>query len=446
MMQTMALTAPTSALPEPDQSYRPAFMAAMVTILSLVAATVGWGMFARLDSALVTQGVLFTESQRKSIQNLEGGLLDQLLVSVGDRVTKGQIVARLDATQINETLHQLTVERLALVQDMWRLTQEAAGAATLDPARAPPAESGEPAALRQLHIDAQVQQFLARKAALDAQLAELSRQIASLQAQIVADEAAGRAADRQIALWQQERDLTADLVDKGATPRQRLLELDRTLAALTGTAEQSRGLVAAAGQDIARAEAHGDTLLQTRQAEIAARLTEDQRQIEDLTSRIRAARDVLERHAMRAPQDGVIVNITTVTPGAVVAPGASLMELVPDGDRLMVLTRLPPDAIESVQPGHAARIRLTAYRRALAPVVAGQVTYVSADLLQDPRDGAVYYEVRVSLDPAELAAHSDLSLVAGMPAEVTIPIAERRAGDYFLEPLLRHVRNAFNEE
>jgi HlyD family secretion protein len=435
-----------NVLDEPEQSYRPAFLAALVTILSLVAAAGGWGMFARLDSALVTQGVLFTESQRKSIQNLEGGLLEGLLVSVGDRVTKGQVVALLDATQARETLYQLAVARLALVQDMWRLTTEAQGAQVLDPATAPPADTGEPQALRDRHVAAQVQQFLARKRSIDGQLDQLARQIAGLEAQIKANEAAARAAERQIALWQQERDLTVSLVEKGATPRQRLLELDRTLAALTGTAEQSRELILAARQDIERAVANGETLVQARQAEIAAQLTEHQRQIEDLTSRIRAAEDVLDRHAMRAPQDGVIVNITTVTPGAVVGSGTALMELVPDADRLMVLTRLPPDAIESVQPGHAARIRLTAYRRAMAPVVAGTVAYVSADLLTDPRDGAAYYEVRVSLDPADLAAQGDLSLVPGMPAEVTIPIAERRAGDYFLEPLMRHLRNAFNEE
>ena len=94
-------------------SYRSALIAALVTIASLVLVGIGWGMFAKLDSAVVTQGVLFAESERKSIENLEGGILESLRVQPGDRVTKGQILAVLDATQIRESRTQLEVDRLS---------------------------------------------------------------------------------------------------------------------------------------------------------------------------------------------------------------------------------------------------------------------------------------------------------------------------------------------
>ena len=76
------------------------------------------------------------------------------------------------------------------------------------------------------------------------------------------------------------------------------------------------------------------------------------------------------------------------------------MEIVPDGDRLVVETRLPPDAIDTVHVGRPAQVRLTAYKRAKAPTIDGEVIYVSADLLEDERDGSTYFEARVSLDPA----------------------------------------------
>ena len=79
-------------------------------------------------------------------------------------------------------------------------------------------------------------------------------------------------------------------------------------------------------------------------------------------------------------------------------------------------------------------------------MIDGEVSYVSADLLTDPKDGSNYFEARVTLDAEEVASLQDAELVPGMPVEVSIRIGERRAGEYLLEPLLRHVRKAFREE
>ena len=122
------------------------------------------------------------------------------------------------------------------------------------------------------------------------------------------------------------------------------------------------------------------------------------------------------------------------------------MDIVPDGDPLVVETRLPPEAIDTVHVGRKAQVRLTAYPRANAPVLDGEVTYVSADLLEDARDGSAYFDARVSLDRAALAARPDVTLTSGMPVEVAIQTGERRAGDYFLEPIVRRFGRAMREE
>jgi HlyD family secretion protein len=204
--------------------------------------------------------------------------------------------------------------------------------------------------------------------------------------------------------------------------------------------------MAAAREEIARTEVEIQTLEQQRLVEIGERLGEDRRQLESLSSQIRAAEDLLERSRLRAPQAGLVVEINTVTPGAVIGSGVPLMEIVPDGDRLVAETRLPPEAIDTVHVGTPAEVRLTAYKRSTAPVVGGEVIYVSADLLEEERDGSTYFNARVSLDPAALAALHDVQPTAGMPVEVAIRTGERRAGDYFLEPILRHLRRALREE
>jgi HlyD family secretion protein len=399
-------------------------------------------MYARLDSAVVTHGVLLAESQRKTVEHLEGGILRELLVAPGDRVMDGQIVATLDATQVKEQLAQLQTERLALTFEVWRLEAEEAGAAALDLTKAPEAaEPGRPA-----QIAAQQRLFDARRRTHLGQITALRRQVDQLGAQIEASAGQARAAERQLAIWAEEREMVATLVEKGATARQKLHELDRTIALLEGERDEHRALMAAAREDIARTQVEIETLDQQRLVEVAERLTEDRRLLEGLASQIRAAMDVLERSNLRAPQAGLVVQVHTVTPGAVIGSGVPLMEIVPDGDRLVAETRLPPDAIDTVHVGRPAKVRLTAYKRSQAPVIDGEVIHVSADLLEEERDGSTYFNARVSLDPGGLKALRDVDLTAGMPVEIAIRTGERRAGDYFLEPILRHFNRALREE
>lgn len=427
---------------EASLSYRPVFVTALAVMACLTVAGLGWGMFAHLDAAVVSHGVLLAESERKTVEHLEAGILDQLLVKPGDHVDEGQIVATLDATQPREQLAKLRADWLGLTFEIWRLAAEVAGATALDPTTAP--EVPEPE--RSAGIAAQQGLFDARLRAHVGQIDSLRRQIDNLQGQIAANEAQVRSAEQQLKLWTEERASTASLVDKGATPKQKLLELDRTIASLTGDRDEYRGLVDAAQQDIARARADIETLVQQRLAESGQKLSDDRRAVAGLASQMRAAGDVLERHNLRAPQSGFVVDIKTKTPGAVIATGAPVMDIVPDHDRLVVQTKVQPDNIDTVHQGRPAKIRLTAYPRAISPVVTGEVIFVSADMLTDERDGSAYFDARISIDPESLQQLPGIAISAGMPVEVSIETGERRAGDYILAPLLRRIHHTFREE
>lgn len=153
---------------------------------------------------------------------------------------------------------------------------------------------------------------------------------------------------------------------------------------LEGDRDEQHGLAAAMRGDMARAEADIATLREQRQADAGGTLAEARRGLAGVEAQIRGIEDVLRRRTLRAPQAGLVVDIPNVTPGSVIGSGTPVMEIVPEDDALVVQTRLPPEAIDTVYPGRPAKVWLTAYRRATAPVIAGEVTYVSADLLEDP--------------------------------------------------------------
>lgn len=422
---------------EPLPAYRPVFLTAMTTVLFLLCTLGGWGIYARLDGAVVTQGVVLAESKRKTVENLEGGILAQLLVAPGDRVVAGQPVAQLETTQDRERLAQMEAERRALVFDIWRLEAEARGL-PLTAGQAPEQDPGRIAAQIALHD--------ARLALHQRQVDSMMRQAEHLSAQAKANRVQARASERQIESWRQEMANTERLVERGAASRQKLREVGRNLSILEGERDEYAALAEANERDGARVDADIQTLNQQRVAQASEALALARRNLPALEAQMRATRDVLARRTLRAPQDGLVVDIPVVTPGAVIGSGAVVMEIVPDADTLVIQVRLPPEAIDTVHVGRKARVKLTAYRRAVAPTVSGQVTYVSADLLEDQRDGSLYFEARVKLDPDALDKRPDVALTAGMPVEVAIQTGERRAGDYMLEPILRHLGRAMRDE
>lgn len=432
------------------QPYAPIVLAAFLIAAAFFVTFGGWALFARLDAAVVASGTLHADSERKSVESLEGGILSQLLVRAGDRVEEGQLVARLDATQIGETLAQLRAELLQGRFAAWRLEAEEDGVAP-DPSVAPQipnswaGDGSDPAARADLRIAAELALHDARLGAHRSQIAALDREIDQLDAEIAASDARIAAADRELALWTEERDRTATLVERGAVPRRDLLELERFIAQTEGSRDEHRALAEAARQDIARAHSDIRAVEQQRRVEIVSTLVETRQRLETLAAQIRAATDVFARQDLRAPQAGRVVEITTFTSGAVIAPGEPLITILPENDELVVLTQLHPSAIDSVHVGVPAQVRFTAVKRAGSPIVAGTVSYVSADALVDAA-GETYFEARVSIDAAALDALIDVTPVAGMPVEVSLTIGERRAGSYFVEPLLRQLGRAMREE
>lgn len=418
-------------------TYRSVFLTALLMILCLVGTLGGWGLYARLDGAVVTQGIILAESRRKTVENLEGGILAKLLIAPGERVRAGQPVAQLDTTQEQERLAQMEAERLALVFDIWRLEAEGQSLA-LDAALAP---ESDPA-----RIAAQTSLYDARLALHQGQIASMMRQADYLSAQSRANQAQARASQRQVESWTQELENAQALVARGASTRQKVREIERNLAVLEGERDEYTALADANDRDRARVVADIAALRQQRRAEANEQLALSRRNLPILAAQMRATQDVLDRRTLRAPQDGLVVDIPVVTPGAVIGSGAVVVEIVPDSDALVIQTRLPPEAIDTVHVGRLARVKLTAYRRAVAPTVEGKVIYVSADLLEEPRDGSRYFEARVRLDPHALEHHPEVVLSAGMPVEVAIQTGERRAGDYMLEPILRHLRKAMKDE
>ena len=440
-----APAAATAADEDDGPSLRASIAAGLITIAAFGGGFLGWTFFARLDSAVIAPGIVVADSHRKVVQHLEGGILRELLVREGQLVSAGDTVALLDATQADSQLGQLlgqidaTRARIARLLAEQRLERK-----LVQPSELVRRAASDPVLAETLAQQARL--FDARWRAYDSAVGVLRQRIAQFREEIVAAEAQLAATTRRIALLDDELQGAESLLQKGFERRPRILELQRAAAELKGRQGELRANIARARQAIVGAEIEIVGQGDARAAEIGKEV-QDARVLEaDLADRVRAAQDVRQRREVVSPQDGIVVDIRTVTIGGVIGAGQPLMDIVPIDDELIVEGRVAPGDIDTVREGLPTQVRLTAYKRTIAPLIDGRLTYVSADMMQDPKTQDRYFLVRVRLDRESLDRHAAIRIAQGMQAEVMIVTGERRAIDYLLAPFAERLRRAMHEE
>jgi HlyD family type I secretion membrane fusion protein len=403
-----------------------------------------WGALVPLDSAAIAPGVVSVDTNRKTLQHFEGGIVSAIRVREGDKVVAGQVLIRLDDTQARATLDLLRGRRVAAGALDARLIAERDGK---DEITFPGwlVQAREDQKSREI-IDGQVNIFNSRRTALAGQTSILNRGMGQFSEEINGLHGQIDSEDRQYELISEELKGLRDLFEKGFAKKPRILALEREAARIKGNRSQNIAGIARAEQSIAEARLRINELQTAMINEAVAELREVQSELFDLSERIKAAEDVLRRTEIRAPLDGTVVDLQVHTRGGVIGPGARLLDIVPSGERLVVEARVDPGDIDVVHPGLQARVRFTAFNLRSTVAVDGTVTSVSADTLVDDRSGASYYLARVELAEDFTNQLADASLYPGMPAEVMIVTGARTALDYFMRPITRSLNRAFRED
>jgi HlyD family secretion protein len=416
----------------------------MAILLVFVGGFGTWAALAPLSSAAVAPGTVAVDTKRKTVQHLEGGIVSRILVREGERVVPGQPLVRLDTTQALATrnLHrgQLLAERALDA----RLVAERDG---LEGIAFPPDLLGMArgdAGIRAI-LDGQRGIFAARRVALQGQLQILTERIGQLGSQIKGLRAQERAALDQLDLIRDEIASVRALIEKGLERLPRLRSLQRQVADLSGRLGSYRGDIAKAQQAIGETRLEMIDLRNRRAEEVVGELRDVREKIADLEEQMRAAEDVLQRQDIVAPVGGSVVNLKTVTPGGVVAPGDALMEIVPEEDKLTIQAQIRPTDIDTVHPGLPAKVRLTAFKAWVTPMLDGELAYVSADSLSDSETGAPYYDARIEVDRREVGRLDQGHLYPGMPVQAMVVTGELPLLAYFVQPLLDSFSRAFRE-
>jgi HlyD family secretion protein len=404
----------------------------------------GWFFFMPLAGAVVVPGNLVVQSNVKTIQHPTGGVVAEIKVANGTRVNAGDLLVRLDATQVQASLQMVSKQLDELRARISRLTAERDG-------RARPAIAGELAAragdeaVRTL-LASEAALFTARASARQSQRELLQSRIAQLTEEISGLETQVASRVKQLELIQGELGGVQDLYDKRLVPLTRLTSLQREAARIDGERGQLASSIAETKSKIGEAELQIIRLDQDFRTDVVKELGDAQGKESELVERAVAARDLLDRIEIRAPTSGIIHQLAAHTIGGVIRPGDAIMEIVPDTEDLQIEARLQPQDIDHVRTGQTAFVRFSAFNQRTTPQLTGAVSYVSADTSHDQQTNAPYFTVRIVLPDEERHRLAGQQLVPGMPAEVFMQTGSRTMMSYLFKPIADQMRRAFVEQ
>ncbi|WGD54676.1 HlyD family type I secretion periplasmic adaptor subunit [Bradyrhizobium sp. CB1650] len=435
------LPAPLADQAGPSDSFHGSAIAGWLVILAFFGGFGVWSMTAPLNGAVVANGVVKVDGNRKSVQHLDGGIVKELRVKEGDQVQVGETLIVLDDTQARAEFDVLSEQFTVLRATEERLRTEFTGGSSL----VVPADVGEDTQARSIW-DNQVRQFESRRVALEGQRNIIKEKISQLEHQIVGGEAQVRALNAQLDSVREEMKSIAPLVDKGLIARPRYLQLERAGAGLEGQSADAMANIAKARQAIAEQQQQMVQLDNDRMADVTKELRDVQAKLLEVIPRLANAGAVLTRMEIRAPYAGRVVGLTVFSVGGVIQRGERILDVVPEEDALVVETQVAVDDISEVRPKMRAEVHLTAYKQRITPIVHGTVTQVSADRLTENRTGTPYYTALLKLDEAELADMPNVRLYPGMPATVMVPTTERTAFEYLVGPLVMSFKHGFRQK
>lgn len=405
----------------------------------------GWATTAQVSGAVIGQGVIVVDSSVKKIQHPTGGIVRELRVRDGDRVKAGQVLIRLDETQTlaNATIVTDGFDELLAREARLEAERDGADKITFPKALLDRTKGGNSEADRA--IAAENKLFELRRQARAGEKAQLNEQSAQLQDEIKGYMGQLDAKQKEVDLIHQELQGVQTLWQKRLVPITRLTSLERDAARLDGERSQLSGMIAQAKGKIAEIGLQVIQVDQKLRTEVGKDLIETRSKLSELAERKIAAVDQLNRTDIRAPQSGRVHELNVHTVGGVIAPGETIMQIVPDKDALAVRVKIAPQDIEQVYVGQTAAMSFPAFDQRTTPEINGEVSEVSPDITQDQRTGATYYTARVLLKPDELAKLGSLKLVPGMPVEVFIKTPSRTVLSYLIKPLEDQAERALRE-
>ncbi len=411
----------------------------LLVIFSVFGLLGGWMYYAPLASSSVAIGKVSAGSAKKSVQHLEGGIVEAIHVKDGDVVKKGDVLVELEEIQIKERLNILEVQYQNMIALYARLKAQR--------------DDKKSITFSTDSTDKTIMQdekniFITTKKSMQDEETINRQRIVQLRSQISGLKSLLASKDRRIKSISVEIKEWKILFEQRLVDKLRIRELERENNMIEGDIANTRSEIARLQEQIS--EVKTQQLLRKKEflKEVLNQMVAVKSQMSDVKSKIIATQDTLNRTTILSPADGTIIGLSIETIGGVVSPGKEIMGIVPETSKLIIIAQVNTTDIDKVKVGLLSDVMFSAFDMRQVNVIEGKVIHVSADSFINEVTGAPYYEAKIELTPKGIKQLKEykFTLVAGMPAEVMIKIGDRTALSYLIKPFKDMIVRGFNEE
>lgn len=396
-----------------------------------------WAYNAKLDEVTRGRGKIIPASHIQIVQNLEGGILSEILVQEGELVEKGQSLMRLDDLRFASSYKESRLKYFELMIKVTRLSAEVKGELFTVPK--------EVADEHPDLAESEHSLFQSRKSELQNNISIFNEKVRQQEQELIALNAKKNQQGKSYRLLKQEVEMSAPLVKEGALSEVELLRLRRSLNDLKGDLNATRLTVPKVQSALEEARNKIEELKLRFRREAVAELNEAKAELARLSETILAHKDRVSRTLVTSPVKGTVNQLKVTTIGGVIQPGMDLLEIVPIEDQLLIETQIRPADIAFLHPGQEAMVKLTAYDFSIYGGLRGKLEHISADTIVDENDES-YYLIRIRTDKNYLGNEQEpLHIISGMTADVDILTGKKTVLDYLMKPVLKAKQLALRE-
>jgi epimerase transport system membrane fusion protein len=400
-----------------------------------------WISLAPLSMAVVAPAFVKVDLNRRPVQHLEGGIVRSVLVRDGQMVAAGDPVLILGDVGVDADRNRLAYRAMVERAGLARLDGEQLRAKRLAfPAELLAAAQQDPR-VRQA-LDNETALFAARSGSLDSEVALMLTQRARIEEEAVALRAQIGQVEHSLELQRKDLESNRGLLHDSYISAARVSQLEAAVADYAARLEERRAELARVGQRMADIDLKIKSLRNAFVQAASDQFKMGMARLSEIEQEMRKTQDAASRQVVAAPASGEIIDLKFTSPGAVVRPGDAIAEIVPGDARMMLEAHIRPEEINHVHLGQHTRIQFTALRYRGGAMVAGKVSYISADRFVDRASGQSFFNVLVEADAASLKSMGELKLSAGMPAQVYIQGSRQTPLEYLMEPVTSSIRKA----
>ncbi|MFK5892434.1 MAG: HlyD family type I secretion periplasmic adaptor subunit [Pseudomonadota bacterium] len=410
-------------------------------ILLFFIVVITWAAYAELDEVTKAAGKVIPSQKVQVIQNLEGGIIAEILIKEGQVVKKGQILLRIDDNTFESNFMESRLRYLEMLAKSARLKAEADGLARFT-------IPGEVLKEEPLLANNEQSLFKNHMRGLKNSQQVIRHQTQKFRLELLEAKSKATQIKKSLKLAKKEMQIIKPLYKSGAVSQVKLIQVERQVIGFESEYEGVRSSLPRLSVAIKESLEKEKELTSNFQSKAREELNSTLAEIPRILESIESLQDKLTRTSVRSPVNGTIKQLLVNTIDGVIKPGMDLIEIVPLDDVLVIEAKIRPADIAYIFPGQKAKVKITAYDSSKYGSLDAEVIFISADSIKD--DSGVkeetFYRVKVKTDQNYLkSAGRQLPIIPGMITEVDILTGKKTVLDYLFKPILRAQDKALTE-